>query len=121
MIYQIKRWDNEAIIVRANLDGANLDGANLVRANLDGANGVVGFFCFGPIGSRKAYTWSRWEDGKYIVHCGCAHVDLDRFAEMVAEKHGDNRHGREYGAMIAMMRIRMSETKPDVESEKASV
>ena len=89
----------------ANLDGANLYGANLYGANLDGATGIHGFFCFGPGGSRKSYTWARWEPKGYIVHCGCQTLTIKNFTKAVKEKHGDNEHGKYYMAMIGAMNL----------------
>ncbi len=124
-------WANlsGANLSRANLSGANLSWANLSEANLSGANlswanlswanlswanlywanlseaNLYGYFCFGPCGSRQAYTWARWEDGGYMVHCGCQTLTLKDFAAAVKKKHGNNEQGKLYAANIKTMRL----------------
>jgi uncharacterized protein YjbI with pentapeptide repeats len=88
----------------ANLYGANLYGANLSGANLYGAN-LSGFFSFGPGGSRNAYTWARWEEGGYMVHCGCQVLTLKDFAAAVKKTHGSSDHGKWYAANIKTMAL----------------
>jgi uncharacterized protein YjbI with pentapeptide repeats len=100
-----------ASLVGARLDGANLDGANLAGANLDGATGISGFYSFGPGGSRNAYTWARWEAGKYMVHCGCQTLELSAFRKAVIEKHGKTYHAKWYLAHVAVMKLVAAESK----------
>ena len=102
----------------ASLDEANLVRANLYGANLDEANGVDGFFCFGPGGSRNSYTWARWEGRSYIVHCGCQKLTLKKFAEAVKEKHGDSYHAKWYEANIAVMELVAANSKEAHENRK---
>jgi hypothetical protein len=90
----------------ANLAGANLDGAYMARANLDGGEKLVGdrpIVQVGPIGSRGAYLVAFITDNGLRVRAGCFFGSLDDFRAKVAETHGDNKHGREYTAAIAMI------------------
>jgi uncharacterized protein YjbI with pentapeptide repeats len=91
----------------ANLSGANLSGADLYGADLSGANlsgaDLYGFFSFGPGGSRNAYTWARWEEGGYMVHCGCQVLTLKDFAAAVKKTHSSSDHGKWYAANIKTM------------------
>ena len=100
----------KANLSRANLSRANLSGANLSGADLSGAN-LSGYFCFGPGGSRNAYTWARWEERGYVVHCGCLSLTLAEFAEAVKKKHGDTYHAKWYAANIAVMRLVAEESE----------
>ena len=101
-----------AYLARADLARADLTDANLTDANLTGAKGINGFICIGPIGSRQEYTWARWEDREYMVHCGCKTLTLADFAKAVRETHKNNIHAKEYEAAIVLMRVRMEATKP---------
>ena len=107
----------------ADLSGADLSGASLYRANLSGATlyraSLSGYLSFGPIGSRQSYSWARWEDAGYMVHCGCQTLTLAQFAKVVKEKHGKSIHAKEYAAAIALMKIRAAATKADWEAYKA--
>ena len=126
MKYDIKnRWDGKiiyadeaesfslllqaAVKAGANLSWANLSGADLSRANL------YGFFSFGPGGSRNAYTWARWEDGGYMVHCGCKTLELSEFKKLVAKTHGKTYHAQWYLANIKTMGVVAKASKADWE------
>jgi uncharacterized protein YjbI with pentapeptide repeats len=93
-----------ANLSRADLSGANLSRADLSGADLSGAN-LYGFFSFGPGGSRNAYTWARWEEGGYTVHCGCQILTLKDFAAAVKKTHGSSDRGKWYAANIKTMAL----------------
>ena len=95
----------------ASLRGASLDGASLDGASLDGASGLHGYFSFGPCGSRQSYTWARWEEEGYTVHCGCQALTLKDFAAAVKKTHGDNHHAKVYGAQIKVMKLIAAESE----------
>jgi hypothetical protein len=99
-----------ANLSRADLSGANLYGANLSGANLSGAN-LSGYICVGPIGSRQAWLWARWEEEKYIVHTGCFVGSLNEFEKRVKETHKDGIHREEYLLFIPLLRKRMESTE----------
>ena len=141
MKYEIKnRWDGKIIyadeaesfslllqaavkaganLSGANLYGADLSGADLSRANLYGANlsgaNLYGFFSFCPGGSRNAYTWARWEDGGYMVHCGCKTLELSEFKNLVVKTHGKTYHAQWYLANIKTMGVVAKASKADWE------
>jgi hypothetical protein len=114
-----------ANLAGANLAGANLAGANLAGADLagaasagaylagaylEGANGqkptLIGnrpALVIGPLGSRCAYLTTFMTDAGVYVRAGCFWNTLDAFKAAVAETHGDNNHGREYRAAIALI------------------
>ena len=94
----------------ANLYGANLYGANLYGANLSGAN-LYGYFSFGPGGSRNSYTWARWEEEGYIIHCGCKTLALADFKKAVVAAHGKNHHAKYYLANIKVMELVAKESE----------
>jgi hypothetical protein len=90
----------------ANLSGANLYGADLSGANLSGANFSPGVHVwqFGPGGSRDDYLVVMQGPGLDDIRTGCFHGSLAEFAAAVEETHGDNRHGRWYRGIIALVR-----------------
>ena len=95
-----------AYLAGANLAGANLAGANLAGANLDGANlaGNRPILQIGPIGSRCAYLVSYITDAGIKVRAGCFFGSIEEFEAACAKTHGDNDHGKEYAAAVAMIR-----------------
>jgi len=116
----------DADLSGANLSGANLSGADLSRADLSGANlygaNLYGYFAFGPGGSRKSYTWARWEEGGYMVHCGCQTLTLKDFAAAVKKTHKDNAHAKFYELNIKVMEHVASESEAEYrESAKVAV
>ena len=105
-----------AVASGANLSGANLSGANLSGANLSGAD-LYGYISIGPIGSRNAYLWARWQDGKYIVHTGCFSGTLDKFKKAVKKTHSEGIHRREYLAAIELLSERMKSSEGDAKKK----
>ena len=98
---------SRANLSRANLSGANLSGANLSRANLSG------YHSFGPGGSRNSYTWALWEEGGYMVHCGCKTVTLKEFAALVKATHKSSYYAKWYAANIKVMELVAKNSKAD--------
>ncbi len=104
----------------ANLGGADLRGADLRGADLGGANlrgadlgvadlGDLHILQIGPVGSRRDYLimqWGKDPDGTDVdrVQCGCFSGTLAEFEAAVEQTHGNNQHGRDYHAAIAMAR-----------------
>ncbi|MFA6135660.1 MAG: pentapeptide repeat-containing protein [Phycisphaerae bacterium] len=101
----------------ANLYGANLSGANLSGADLYGAN-LYGYYSFGPCGSRSSYTWARWEEAGYMVHCGCQTLTLKDFAATVKATHKNNHHAEVYLAQIKVMELIAKESKAAFDAKK---
>ena len=94
----------------ADLRSANLSGANLRGANLRGADSeklvLVGdrpTIEVGPIGSRFD-NLRAWLTGKGLrVQAGCFFGTRDEFARAVEKTHGENNHGIEYRAALALI------------------
>lgn len=101
----------------ADLSGADLPGADLSGANLSGAN-LYGYMSIGPIGSRNAFLWTRWEDGKFVVRAGCFVGSIDDFKKAVKEKHTKGVHKDEYAAAIKLLEARMKSSKAAYEASK---
>ena len=131
----IKKTLEEAVKSGANLGGANLGGAYLGGANLGGAYlggadlrgaylrgadlrgaylrgewGKLGsasdVLIVGPIGSRNGYTTIYHTDKGVFVTCGCFRGTLDEFAKKVEETHGDNKHARDYKALVEFAKVK---------------
>ena len=93
-----------------------LEAAIKSGANLSGAS-LYGFFCFGPGGSRNTYTWGRWENDGYMVHCGCQTLEIKDFEMAVKKTHGSSYHAKWYLANVATMKVIARESR--VEFQKA--
>jgi len=94
----------------ADLGGADLGGANLGGADLRGAdlrgNKLIGkrpILQIGPLGSRSDYLIAYLTDAGIYITAGCFHGTRDEFAARVRETHGENEHGNEYAAALAMI------------------
>ena len=105
----------DAYLGGANLGGANLGDANLGGANLGGANlgdewgklkSVSDVLMVGPIGSRNGYTTIYHTDKGVFVMCGCFRGTLDEFAKKVEKTHGNNKHARDYKALIEFAKVK---------------
>ena len=99
----------------ANLWGADLSGANLSEANLWGANlwganlwgaAIKDILIVGNIGSRSSNTMIYDTDEGIMIQCGCFFGDEKKFVAKVAEKHGNNKHARDYLAMLDFAKVR---------------
>ena len=103
----------------ANLDGANLYGANLRCANLDGANlrcaklkngeKIAGsnrpFITISPLGSDGHQLLAFSTDKGLHLQTGCFFGTEEEFTAALKKKHGDNEHGQEYGAALALIKL----------------
>lgn len=99
----------------SDLSGSDLRGSDLSFADLRGSdlrgaylygNRLVGerpLLLIGPIGSRDDYLSAWLADAGVMVTAGCFHGTLDEFRAAVEATHGNNEHGREYAAAIAMI------------------
>jgi hypothetical protein len=112
-----------AYLSGANLIGADLSDADLRGANLSGANGekalLIGSrpcISIGPVGSRSDHASLWLTDSGPLVRAGCFWGSLEKFEQAVKDTHGDNDHGREYGAVIALFRAHAEIWTPAKES-----
>ena len=106
-----------AYLAGANLAGADLAGAYLAGADLGGAR-LVGerpLLMIGPIGARRDYLLAYITDAGVIIRAGCCFGPRDEFAARVRSVHGDNAHGREYAAALAMIDAHAAIWTPAVE------
>ena len=120
-------WEGEAATVkdaivaavksRADLSRADLYGADLSRANLSRAD-LYGYYCFGPGGSRNSYTWAKWEELGYMIHCGCQTIKLEDFKKIVVEKHEKSYFAKWYLAHIPIMEMIAEESREAFEQAK---
>ena len=66
--------------------------------------------CITGIGSRCGTTTvCRDKDNDLVISCGCFEGNLDEFAAQVKETHGDNKYGREYNALIEVIKAHFNE------------
>jgi hypothetical protein len=106
----------------ANLRGANLDGAYLDGAYLDGAYlrgaklvGERPIMQIGPIGSRCDFFTAYLTDQGVKMRAGCFFGTVTEFEERLKDEHGDNRHGREYTAALALIAMHAEIWTPKAE------
>ena len=99
-----------ASLAGANLAGANLTDANLAGASLAGPNGekltLIGprpYFQLGPIGSESRQFIAYITDHGLYLRAGCFFGTRDEFLVKLRETHGDNVHGQEYTAALALI------------------
>lgn len=116
----IKKTLEEAVKNGANLCGANLRGANLDGAYLGDAylcdaylgddwgklESAADVLIVGMIGSRDGYTTMYHTDKGVFVMCGCFRGTLDEFVKKVEETYGDNKHARDYKALIEFAKVK---------------
>ena len=113
----------------ANLRGAYLRGANLRGANLGGANldddiklaGDRPLLQIGPIGSRGDYLQAYITTAGLRISTGCFRLGTrDTFEAAIDETHGDNAHGHEYRAALALIDAHAAEWMSAAEPAAAS-
>ena len=104
-----------ALVAWTRITGtARLEGT----AYIDGPDDLL---LVGPIGSRHDTT-TIYADSKnrVIVTTGCFTGTLTEFEAAVTAKHGDNHHGEEYKALIALARIRFADVLNGTEKRRSS-
>jgi len=117
-----------AVKARADLSGADLSGADLRGAYLRGAYlsgadlsgktlaGRRPYLAIGPIGSREDYLYAYITTEGLYVEAGFFFGSRDEFADQVREHHGDNEHGQEYAAALALIDTHAKLWTPDAET-----
>ena len=100
----------DADLTGADLTGANLTGAYLCDANLRGAYlgekiKMVGdrpMLQISPIGSRSDTLHIYLTDAGMHIRAGCFFGPREKFVEALTKEHGENIHGVEYRAALAL-------------------
>ena len=101
----IKKTLEEAMKSGANLGGAYLGDANL-GDDWGKLESVADVLIVGAIGSRDGYTTMYHTDEGVFVMCGCFRGTLDEFAKKVEQTHGNNKHARDYKALIEFVKVK---------------
>ena len=103
-----------AVEKKVSLRGAYLRGADLRGAYLSGAilkdgskvdAGPRPFFYFGLLGSNERELIAFRTDKGVRIQTGCFFGTVDEFKAAVIKKHGENEHGQEYMAALAMVEL----------------
>jgi hypothetical protein len=69
------------------------------------------WLCVGPIEGWSAYsTFFSTAGGEIKVYCGSFLGTLDEFEAVMKKRYGEDQHGAEYRAVIALARARFEET-----------
>ena len=83
----------------------NLSGNAWVSGNAE-VSGNADYCCFQSFGStNRTTTVFKTPDGVRI-NCGCFNGSLDDFVKQVERTHGDNKFGREYRAIIEVIKAK---------------
>lgn len=107
----------QAISVNANLRGANLHDANGEKLTLIGDRP---YFQVGPIGSEtRQFIAYITDDGLYL-RAGCFFGTRDEFVAKLERAHGDNVHGKEYTAALALIDAHVKLWTPTDDEEQSS-
>jgi len=107
-------YDNALVCGDAEVyDNAWVHGNAWVRGNAEVCDDAwvcetSHYVCFQSFGSsNRTTTVFRTKNG-YLINCGCFTGDLDKFSQAVDKKHGDNRLGLEYKAIIEVIKLRVA-------------
>ena len=73
-------------------------------ANITNNNDYCCFSCFGS--ANRTTTAYKTKDGHVEIVCGCFQGTIGEFAARVEETHGDNKFGREYKAIIEVIKVK---------------
>lgn len=74
------------------------------NANITNNNDYCCFSCFGS--ANRTTTAYKTKDGHVEIVCGCFRGTIGEFAARVEETHGDNKFGREYKAIIEVIKAK---------------
>ena len=86
----------------------NLSGDAWVSGNAR-VYGNADYCCCQSFGSEgRTTTVFKEKSGKIRIKCGCFDGDLESFARQVEQTHGDNQFGREYKAMIELIKVKFN-------------
>ena len=70
-------------------------------------SGNADYCCFQAFGSANRTTTAfKQKDGSVAIKCGCFNGSLDDFVKQVERTHGDNKFGREYRAIIEVIKAK---------------
>lgn len=67
------------------------------------------FLTLGPLGSRQVMLTVVWTKAGLIFHTGCFHGPLDKFIEQVKSVHAGNEYGKEYMAVVELVKVILPE------------
>ena len=73
-------------------------------ANITSNDDYCCFSCFGS--ENRTTTAYKEKDGHVEIICGCFQGTIGEFAARVEETHGDNKFGREYKAIIEVIKAK---------------
>ena len=73
-------------------------------AKVENNNQHCGFDCFGSA-NRHTHAYLT-KEGKVEITCGCFRGSIEKFEKQVERMHGDTKYGREYKAIIEVIKIK---------------
>ena len=125
---QVDASINDGLKIKAAVEiavkaGAYLDGANLDGAYLDDKSALTGdrpIMQIGPIGSDSRYFIAYLTTTGLRLRAGCFFGTRDQFVAKLESEHGNNIHGQEYRAALALIDAHAALWTPVVEQESAA-
>ena len=96
-----KVYGNALVYGDAEVSGnAKVSGDAKVYGNAD-------YSCFQSFGrAGRTTTVFREKENKVKINCGCFSGDIEEFEKIVEETHGDSQYGKEYKAIINVIRVK---------------
>ena len=115
----VKIYNNVRIGGSAKIEGSAKIGGNATIKGGAVIKSTSDYITISPIGSRDDTTTAfRTADGVIRVKCGCFYGSIDEFKRKVWETHGDNQYGKEYLAVIELLKVRFGENKKSPKSKR---
>ena len=123
---QIRALISFGVVAKGNVGGWIAEEKNLATAGdawIYGdaqISGDADFFLLGPIGSRRDHLCIH-ADAKIGIRftTGCFTGTEDEFKKAIEEAHGDNEHGKTYGAAISLG-LMIVKSRKETETKEAA-
>ena len=102
-------YDNTTVFGNAEVCGSagvygntEVNGNAKIMSHLD-------YSCFQSFGIKgRTTTVFREKEDKIKIKCGCFSGSIEEFEKRVEEKHGDSKFGREYKAIINVIKVKFN-------------
>ncbi|MBQ5923230.1 MAG: hypothetical protein IIW91_07835 [Alistipes sp.] len=103
-------YGNAEVYGNASVSGnARVSGNAWVSGNAR-VSGNPDYCCFQSFGTcGRTTTAFKEKDGNIRIRCGCFGGTIEEFLNKVTETHGDSKLGREYKAIVDVIKIKFSE------------
>ena len=105
-LYQIKSLKNFGNVSKGDLGGWIEKEDNLSQNGDARVSGDADIIWISHLGSRYGTTTiCRTKSNDLFVSCGCFEGTLNQFEAQIEKTHGNNKFGKEYMALISLVKI----------------